>query len=128
MKSTPSNGKGFDQRGDIINQHPLPKGFARRDEPRVLGAAFLVELVVGQGFEMEGDRAIEGMVRYRPLLRRRGRSHERALEVGDPRQLSDLALERGAILRGKILPQPEINIMNEHGMVCYEINMVPDKV
>lgn len=103
------------ERIHVIDDDAVPEGFTGGDKSGVVRAFGLIKLVVGKRLEMQGRCIVERVIGDGAALGVGRRAYIAALEVRDFCQATDLAIERGAFRRGKVLAEPENRTVNEHG-------------
>jgi len=84
----------------------------------VVLAVRLVVVVVFEVLEVQEQGVVEGVICDRALGGGGGLAHEAMHQVGNLLELDQLVFEGGALFRGEVLFQPEVDVV-KHG-VCVD--------
>ena len=106
---------GSGEGGLVVDQDPIEEGLAEVDEALMERTVLLVEVVVGEGFEVEGACVIEGVIGDGPGFGGGGAADGGAGEVGDFGETAQFGFEEGALFRGEVFFEPEVNVVDHGG-------------
>lgn len=98
--------------GTVINDHFLPESFAGVHEACVICALFLIELMILQVLEVEGQRVIEGVIGHRAVLGGGRFADKSVLQIRNFEQLDQLFLKGCVLVGSEVFFEPEEDIVD----------------